>query len=778
MTRERSGFSPRTLTSISARHPWRTILAWVIVVTAITVLSGSVGGDMTNSSEGGFTSRPESVVGDDLIAEHFGEDERATENIVVHSESRTVDDPAFKAVVDSTLARLQPWQADFASIQNYYELAASGNPEADALVSADRQSLLIPITFAGEPGDYADRGASFVEAAQGARTAKVEVYAVGDISAEEAFDAILEEDLGKEVSVGLPIAGIILVAVFGALVAAFLPLAIGILAIVTTTGILGLLAHLIVVDGNTTSIVTMIGLAVGIDYALFYFERFREERRHGARKIDAIERAGGTAGKAVLFSGGTVILALGGLLLMPINVFQGVGIAVGVTVVVAVTAALTLLPALMRLIGDWASIPRFGIIRKLRRQDRTGIAEFDDRRGTGIWGHIGSAVMRRPVVALVASVAILVAFALPALTMSLGQSSNDSLPDMDFKSGYLVIAEDFGGGLDAPMTLVVDGDAADPGTAAGIERMVANLEADDRFAEVTTATSDDGLLTRIDAVTQVDAYSGDAGDFVREFRDEVVPDVFGADASSVYVTGEAAFSIDFNDVLVDNLPAVLAFVLGLSFVLLMLAFRSIVVPLKAIVMNLLSVGAAYGATVAVFQHGWGADLLGLNQVESIVSWLPVMLFCILFGLSMDYHVFLLSRIREHYDETHDNEASVAFGLQSTGRIITGAALIMVSIFAAFAGAQLVDVQQMGFGLGFAVLIDATLIRTILVPASMKLLGDRNWYMPRWLHWLPDLRVEGDLKPIKLRPRTGAPGAVPGIASPAPASGNIAHQGYE
>jgi RND superfamily putative drug exporter len=763
---------------MSARHPWRTLLIWIVVVAAIAGLSGTFGGDMDNSSNGGFTSRPESVIAEELIADHFGEDTRASENIVVHSPGLTVDDPGFRQVVDTTLSRLQPWGPDFASITNYYDLAASGAPEANTLVSQDRHSLLIPITFAEEPSAYSTRGADFVEAAQGARTPDVEVYAVGDISAEEAFGAILEEDLSKEVSVGLPMAGIILVVVFGALVAAFLPLAIGVLAIAATTAILGLLAHLMIVDASTMSVVSMIGLAVGIDYALFFFERFREERRHGALKIDAIERAGGTAGKAVLFSGATVILALAGLLLMPINVFQSIGIAVGITVVVAVAAALTLLPAMIRLIGDWASFPRFGMIRKLRRQDRTGIAEFEDKRGKGLWGHVANAVMRRPVISTVVSAAILVAFALPALTMQLGQTSTETLPETDFKSGYMIIARDFGAGLDSPMTLVVDGNAGDPGTRANVERMVTTLEGDGRFGDVTATVSEDGVLTRIDAVTQADPFSGDAEDIINQIRSDVVPEVFGDQADSVYITGETAFSVDFNNVLVDNLPAVLAFVLGLSFLLLMLAFRSIVVPLKAIVLNLLSVGAAYGATVAVFQHGWGADVFGFTQVESIVSWLPVMLFCILFGLSMDYHVFLLSRIREHYDQTHDNEESVAFGLQSTGRIITGAALIMVSVFGAFASGQLADVQQMGFGLGFAVLVDATLIRTILVPASMKLLGNANWYLPRWLHWLPDLRVEGDLAPIVLRRRGEAVREQPDVAFPVRDSGKVAPQAYE
>jgi len=324
----------------------------------------------------------------------------------------------------------------------------------------------------------------------------------------------------------------------------------------------------------------------------------------------------------------------------------------------------------------------------------------------------------------------------------------------------------------------VEGNAADAGTGANVERMVSSFEQDDRFGDVTTTVSDDGLLTRIDAVTRADPYSGDAEAIVNQIRSDIVPDVFGQQADSVYVTGETAFSVDFNSVLVDNLPSVLAFVLGLSFLLLMLAFRSIVVPLKAIILNLLSVGAAYGATVAVFQHGWGADLFGFTQVESIVSWLPVLLFCILFGLSMDYHVFLLSRIREQFDQTHDNEESIVFGLQSTGRIITGAALIMVSVFGAFASGQLVDIQQMGFGLGFAVLVDATLIRMILVPASMKLLGNANWYLPRWLHWLPDLRVEGDLAPIRLRHHDSLTPDHGQGRTPAREPATIAPQAYE
>lgn len=740
-----SFLSPQSLAGASSRHPWRTIAVWVALLVVATVLGNAFSGPMTGEGAG-FTNDPDSQVGYDLIDEHSGEDTTASETIVFHSETYTVDDPEFREVVDGTIAGLEPWQDDITALTNYYELVDAGAPEAQQLVSEDRNSLIMPVTFAEEADEYYDEGEQYLEDYQVAATDDVAVYSVGDISGSATFGKIAEEDLSKEVSVGLPVAGLVLLAVFGALIAPILPLAIGLISIGITTALVLLLANIFVLDSTTTSLVSMIGLAVGIDYALFFFERFREERRNGARKMDAIERAGGSAGKAVMFSGATVILALLGLLLLPINFFQGMGISAALVVVVAVAAAMTLLPAMVRLIGDWANAPRFGLIRKLRRQDETGYGEFETKIGSGLWGHLASAVMRRPVVWLVASLAILLTLAAPVLSMNIGSQETGSLPETDFKRGFTVLAEDFSAGMDAPVRIVVSGDAVD---GDGVDTLVATLQEDPDFGAVVAESSPDGEIVVVDAITKADPYSHGAEEVVKNLRNEVVPDVFGGQAGDVYITGATADTIDFDDALVGSLPIVFGFVLGLSFLLLLVAFRSVLVPLTSILMNVLSVGAAYGALVAVFQFGIGADLFGFTEVDTITNWLPVMLFCILFGLSMDYHVFLLSRVREHYDHTGNNEEAVRVGLQQTGRLITGAALIMVAVFASFAGGRLVEMQQMGFGLAFAVLLDATLIRTILVPATLKLIGNANWYLPRFLQWLPDVRVEGDLAPVRL-----------------------------
>jgi RND superfamily putative drug exporter len=405
-----------------------------------------------------------------------------------------------------------------------------------------------------------------------------------------------------------------------------------------------------------------------------------------------------------------------------------------------VAATLTLVPALLSLLGDKIDWPR------RRRYDAAAVAaqgRYDQETiHAGMWGRITRLVMARPVVCVVLAAGLLIAAALPYLDLDRGQAGVESLPESDLRSAYVLLSEDFAAGRVAPVEIVVDA----PRTAevvAAIDRLIAAVGQEPVFAAAEPVEwNDGGDLALLRLPLTVDDSAPSALAAVGRLRDDLIPAAFAGVPGEVLVGGTPANNADFEAVVRDYTPLVFAFVLGLSFLLLMLAFRSLVVPLKAIVMNLLSVGAAYGLLVLVFQKGYGAGLLGFQEAPTIEAWLPIFLFCVLFGLSMDYHVFLLSRIREHYDQTKRNGESVAVGLQATGKIITGAALIMVAVFAGFASGQLVMFQQMGFGLAVAVLIDATLVRSVLVPASMALLGDRNWYLPRWLTWLPDLRVEG------------------------------------
>ena len=741
----RLNLGPGGIARFSASRPWLTIAAWVVIAAIIIA-----GGAMTHQKdyEDDFTSAPDSQVGQNLIEGHFGVDDGASETLIFVSESTTVDDPAFQQVVETTIGNLGAFEDDIAGIVNYYD--ATDAPEMQSLVGSDGHALLVPISLHGDWSDYETRYSEFRSAMDASQADGFRIGAIGDLSGGEIGE-MYGEDMEKDIQIGLPVAAVVLIVVFGSLIAAGLPLILGVVTIVTATGLAQIVGGVMVMDEAGMMLVTMIGLAVGIDYSLFLLERYREERRHGASKIDAVERAGATAGKAVLFSGGTVLLALLGLLFMPITIFQGMGVSTALTVVVAVAAGLTLLPALTRLTGDWLNFPRFGLMKKLRAQDATGVSQFEDPKpGHGLWGRLGARVMKRPGIFATLTAGFLLILALPVFTMELGQPSMESFPDSEYKSSFVLMSENFYAGQESPVSIVVTGDVDSETTQQQVDAFIAATGEDGRYSQATTRVSEDGEILVIDLMLRDDPFAEQGMQAVTDLRDDFVPAAFGNAADSVYVAGDPAMNVDFNTVLSDNLPYVFAFVLGLSFVLLMVAFRSIIVPAMSIVLNMLSVGAAYGAVVAVFQHGWGADLLGLTEVEVITNWLPVMLFCILFGLSMDYHVFLLSRVREHWDHSKDNEASIVAGLQSTGRIITGAALIMVAVFSAFALGRMTEMQQMGFGLGVAVLLDATLIRTILVPATMRLLGDMNWYMPKALGWLPEIHVEGKLEPIRLQ----------------------------
>ncbi len=731
-------FSTRGISQVSARHPWRVLSAWVLLLILAAVAASGLGDVLT--TEMNFLNSPESAKGEKLLEERLRGPAPVSETIVIRADDITVDDAAFREVVEKTTADLRSRSDMVGSVVNYYEALASDNPGAQSMVSQDRHATVIPVTMVGEIDQAEEHTDDFLAIVHSEGAPGIDVKTVGDLSINEAFNSIAEKDLQQAEVLGMPIALLILIVVFGALVAAGVPIILALVAIAVSLGITAIVGRAFELSFFVTNMITMIGLAVGIDYSLFIIERYREERRHGVEKHEAIAIAGGTASKAVVFSGMTVVLALMGMFLIPTTIFRSLGTGAVIVVLVSVVATLTLIPAVLSLLGDKLDWPR-------RRSYDAATVERQKSYDTetihrGFWGTITRVVMNHPVIAIALALTILVGAALPYTDIETGAAGVETLPPSDVKDGYLELQRDFYVGVLTPVEIVVDGPAADPQVQASVDSLVAALADSQEFGPATVQVNDAGDLTLVSAPMSVDANSEAAYATVDRLRNEIVPDNFRGTDANVYVTGDSAFNADFNSLIERYTPIVFGFVLGLSFLLLMLAFRSVVVPITAIIMNLLSVGAAYGILVLVFQKGVGADFFGFQQVPTIESWIPIFLFCVLFGLSMDYHVFLLSRIREHFDLTSKNRESVAVGLQATAKIITGAALIMVAVFAGFSAGNLVMMQQMGFGLAVAILLDATVVRSILVPATMRLLGARNWYMPQWLHWLPDLRVEG------------------------------------
>ncbi|MGL6278960.1 MAG: MMPL family transporter, partial [Gaiella sp.] len=553
------------------------------------------------------------------------------------------------------------------------------------------------------------------------------------------YEKVSQDDLKKgEFQFGLPAAMLVLLVVFGTLVAGALPLLMAITSIIVALALAALVGQVWELSFFVVNMLTAMGLALGIDYSLFVVSRVREERRRGKQQPDAIRIAGATAARAVLFSGTAFVIALTGLLLVPDSIMRSLATGAILAGIVSVVAALTLLPAVLTLLGDRIERGRIPLVGR----GGQGEARF--------WGRVVARVQRSPVVFLVAATALLVVFALPALRLETGSNGIATLPDdLPSKQGFSALTASFPTATIEPLRIVIVGDARSTAVRSQVEALQGRLRADPDFGaqRLEIAPSGQALLLSVEAGG--DPTGKEARAIVQRLRNDFVPASFGEGTTEALVTGAAAEGLDYVRVSEDWRPIVFAFVLGLSFVLLTIAFRSLVVSAKAIVLNLLSVAAAYGLLTAVFVEGIGNEIFGFAQVDAIEAWLPLFLFAVLFGLSMDYHVFLLSRIKERWLQTHDNSEAVRHGVTTTARLITGAALIMVVVFAGFARGDLVMFQQMGFGVAVALLIDATLIRGVLVPAAMELLGDRNWYLPAWLHWLPHVEVE----PVELADET-------------------------
>jgi putative drug exporter of the RND superfamily len=704
----------------SSRHPGRTFAAWIgAIVVALAFAVLFLPGNLTTN--GHVTGTPASKRAEDLFNQRFPPDKNGVDElIVVRSPTRTVDDPAFKAFVQRLLARADATRVVFHA-STYY-----GTRDASQ-VSGDRHATLIGIQRKAN----VDRLLSLVKRENGRDGFGVVMTGSGTL--DHDFNSLSQHDLKSgELQVGLPAALVVLILVFGAVVAGLVPVVMAIVSIIVALGLCGPIAAIFSLSVFFVNMLTGMGLALGIDYSLFVVSRYREERSHGRAELDAIAAAGATASRAVLFSGSVFVIALTGMLLVPSNIMKSLAVGAITVGIVSVLAALTLLPALLGVLGDRVNAFRVPFVGRNVGSAREG----------RFWGAVVRGVMRRPVVSLVAFSALLIAAAVPAFGLRLGASGVSTLPNrIEAKQGFEALARDFPQASASPALIAVVGNVNSPRVRSAITRLRTELSHNSVFGRSDLRVANG--VAAIGVNVGGDRTGARALDEIRHLRSAEIPRAFHGTGVRVFVGGDTADNVDFIDAMNAWLPIVFVFVLGLSFVLLTIVFRSIVVATTSIVLNLLSVGAAYGLVVLVFRHGIGSGLFGFQRVDAIEAWVPLFLFSVLFGLSMDYQVFLLSRIRELYDKGGSTTDALSHGVASTARLITGAALIIVAVFSGFAKGDLVMFQQMGFGVAVALLIDATIIRSVLLPAAMRLLGPWNWHLPRWLEWLPRIQIEAE-----------------------------------
>jgi uncharacterized membrane protein YdfJ with MMPL/SSD domain len=708
------GFTERLARTCAAR-PRRTLVLWgVAVVIAVALIATSLHG---LSSQGNVVGNPESTKAKDAIARAFPAVVASEKQdvIVVTSSRYTVDSPQFRAFAN----RLKT------------ELAATGEVSGAHLVAAsrDKRSALVSVQI------RSDSGAAPVEnVVESANDGSFAVGITGFHTTGYDFGKQSQTDLEKgELAFGLPAALIVLVLVFAAVVAGLVPVLMAILSIIVALGLVAVISLGFSLSVFIVNMLTGMGLALGIDYSLFVVSRYREERNLGFAKDEAIAQAGATASRAVLFSGSTFVVALLGMFIVPTSIMRSLALGAILVGIVSVAAALTLLPALLSLAGDRVnSLPVPILGRNLGRSD-SAEGRF--------WRRIVDVVLRRPALSLVLSVGAMLALASPIFGLHIGANGVSTLPsNLPSKQGYVLLQRAFPVQNPEPVRIVaVGGDAA--AVHGALVRLDRRLASEGSFGRGTIQTSASKGVALLTSPVRGDPVGGAAVSAVRDLRANLVPSTFAGSGAQVYVGGVTAENVDYFDAVTNPTPYVLLFVLGLSFILLTVAFRSIVVALVSVLLNLLSVGAAYGLLTLVFLDGHGAGLFGFQHTHVIDAWVPLFLFSVLFGLSMDYQVFLMSRIKERYDATGSTRDAVVGGVATTARIITGAALIIVVVFAGFAAGKLVMFQQMGFGVAVALLLDATVIRSVVLPSALALLDARSWYLPSWLDWLPHVEVE-------------------------------------
>jgi uncharacterized membrane protein YdfJ with MMPL/SSD domain len=668
------------------------------------------------------TSGPgESGRAEEITYEDF--ERPAQESVLVQSTEFTAQSARFQTVVGEVVDAVGSLD-EVASVESPYGQGETGQ------VSADRASVLVPLEFAGPPEDAADKTDAVVSAIAAVQEAHSDFY-VGSFgeSTNTALNDSFAEDLKTAGLFSVPLTLLILLIAFGAVVAAGVPLLLGLSAVLGTLGLVSLVSHVVPMSESTSALVLLIGLAVGVDYSMFYLKREREERAAGRSEDAALEAAAATSGHSVLVSGVIVIVAMSGMLLTRDATFASFGIATMMVVAVAMLGSLTVLPAVLSKLGDRVDRGRVPFIGRLRRTNGEG----------RIWGAILDRVLRRPVVSVVLAGGLLLAIAAPALQMTTVQPGIDTFPQ-HLLTTYNRLNAAFPGTEISADVVVKAADVQSPEVQSEIQQLTDTAVGTEVMNQpVDVSVNPEGTVAVISIPVAGNGSDGPSNAALDALRDDIVPTTVGSlDDAEIAVTGMTAQTRDFDGQMNTIAPLVFAFVLLLAFALMLVTFRSLVIAVKAVLLNLLSVAAAYGVLVLVFQEGWGKTLLGFDATGGIDPFLPILLFVILFGLSMDYHVFILSRVRESYDDGLTTHAAVAHGIKTTAGVVTSAAIVMVGVFSIFGALQAMIFKQFGVGLAAAILIDATLIRAVLLPASMSLLDRWNWYLPGWLEWLPRL----------------------------------------
>jgi putative drug exporter of the RND superfamily len=751
----------------SARHRWPVVIAWFIVTIGILFVSIQMGGTRSLEASG---NPNEDTVEAQKAYDVFNAGGTATPPserfvVILSGAPGAATDPAFRATVGELVTALGAAQVDLGGTptKTFDQLIdpLTAPPTAE-LISADGSAARIVARIPGEKTQVLKLLAPIRALMDGFRAAHpgTTIHVIDSTFINDDINSLISHDLDSSIVLTIPATFIILIVAFGAILASVVPMVLAITSLLAAFGILGIFSQVVQpVSPNAVQLIVLIGLAVAIDYSLFMITRFRTERRAGKSVALAIETASSTAGRAVFFSGLAVMISLAGLFTLGIALFSSMAVGTIGVVLVSVIGSLTFLPATLAIVGDRVNLgrpatwlPRFAgsfLFGPARSRGRATL-EWLDRRaarpeGTGFWGGLVTGVMRRPVVLTIASAAVLLLVAYPVLHLRTGVTDITGFPaSIDGVAGIRLQNEKWPQGTDLTLDIVVT-DAKAPATVAAIDKLKTDaLKIAGLSEPVTVTPSKDGQVALISFTMGGGQNDTLNRDIVRTARTSLVPGIFGSLPDvHAYVSGDAAYSLDVTNIYANGTPRIFLFVLGLSFLLMLVAFHSIVIPIKAILLNLLSTGAAFGVLVLVFQDGWFAAPLGITAGGVIESWVPIFIFTILFGLSMDYHLFILTRIKEARDRGLESRAAVAKGIAITAGTITSAASIMVVVFSVFVTLKFVFIQQLGLGLAVAVFIDATLIRSVLLPATMTLLGDWNWWMPGFLRWIPRVTIEGE-----------------------------------